>query len=163
RQAIDALRKALEHSVVAGPRSNVSFLAALLQAEDFRAGRFDTGLIERDLATLVPHGIDPGAAALGSAMLLAREAEPTARPREADAPPSPWDANDGFRLSGSRDGSFPIVVDGAKIDATLAHGSVGAEVTVDGVPPALDARAFEAADGVHVVRRGRQTIVRLLD
>jgi 3-methylcrotonyl-CoA carboxylase alpha subunit len=38
--------------VVIGPRSNAGFLSRLARAQDFRAGDFDTGFIDRNLNAL---------------------------------------------------------------------------------------------------------------
>ena len=76
-EALDRLAVALERTVVAGPRSNAGFLAALCRAAEFRAGQFDTGFIDRNLATLgaAPQGLDRAAAALGAQKLLQARAQ----------------------------------------------------------------------------------------
>ena len=58
--ALDRLAAALDRTVIAGPRSNVAFLAALTRASEFRQGKVDTGFIDRNLAALgaVPHKAD---------------------------------------------------------------------------------------------------------
>src|ERR1700729_2228007 len=50
--ALDKLAAALDQTVIAGPRSNVAFLAALTRASEFCQGKVDTGFIERNLAAL---------------------------------------------------------------------------------------------------------------
>jgi 3-methylcrotonyl-CoA carboxylase alpha subunit len=164
-QAMARLAEALDRTVVAGPRNNVNFLAALCRAEEFRVGRFDTGFIERNLHRLIPSEIDRAAAARGTLQLLAQEQARIAMSldRNPDAPASPWDAADGFDLTGPRTLTVPIVADGEVLDATVSFEADGLSVVVDGVPPALDARVFEATDGVRVLRHGRQTIVRRPD
>jgi len=49
-EALDRLGAALAHTRVAGPRTNLAFLTALVNAEGFRGEAFDTGLIDRNLA-----------------------------------------------------------------------------------------------------------------
>jgi 3-methylcrotonyl-CoA carboxylase alpha subunit len=56
--------------------------------------------------------------------------------------------------------TLPILADGAAMAAQVRYQSTGPVVTVDGVAAALDAVAIEAADAVHVLRNGRQTVVR---
>ncbi len=58
--ALDRLAAALDRTVIAGPRSNVAFLAALCRASEFRQGKVDTGFIDRNLAALgaVPRRAD---------------------------------------------------------------------------------------------------------
>ena len=113
-EALDRLANALEATVVAGPRSNAGFLAALARADAFRRGDFDTGFIDAHLAELgaSPQGLDRAAAASGARELLARERARVAAARDPDTPVSPWEANDGFQLSGARHLALPIVADG---------------------------------------------------
>jgi 3-methylcrotonyl-CoA carboxylase alpha subunit len=163
--ALDRLAAALDATIAAGPYTNLGLLAALCRAEEFRAGRFDTGTIERNMAELGGAEIDRAAAAFGAARLLTQDiTRISARiDRVADAPPSPWDATDGFQLSGTRESAMPILVDGAPVAATVSHGADGPSVAVDGVAAALDATAIEAADAIYVLRQGRQTVVRRAD
>jgi 3-methylcrotonyl-CoA carboxylase alpha subunit len=167
--ALDKLASALGRTVAAGPHTNLALLAALCRAPAFRAGEFDTGFIDRNIDALDGGGLDRAAAAFGAARLLAQE---TARvtgniDRPPDAPASPWDASDGFQLSGRRVLTLPILADGERFAAQISHGgsggSDGADVAVDGVPAALDATAIEAADAIYVLRNGRQTVVRRAD
>ncbi len=159
--ALERLAAALAETVAAGPYTNLALLAGLCRSAEFRAGRFDTGFIERHLGAL-GGGPDHAAAAFGAARLLAREHDRIRRhlDREPDAPASPWDAADGFQLTGIRAHPLPIMVDGEPIDAEVTYGQAAPVVTVDGVAAALDARAIEAADAVYVLRHGRQTVVR---
>ena len=57
--AISRLAQALEETVVAGPKTNASFLHALTVHPAFAAGRMDTGLIARELETLAPMPLTP--------------------------------------------------------------------------------------------------------
>ena len=167
--ALDRLGHAIERTVIAGPRSNLAFLAALCRAPEFRSGRIDTGFIDRNLAALgaVPHEPDYAAAALGVARLLAQsfaastaEVPPDAGSDESD---SPWAARDGFQLGGRRSLSVPVGVDGERIAAAASYGTDGVRVDVNGASPAEDAQTFAAGEEVYVLRRGRQTRVRLED
>jgi 3-methylcrotonyl-CoA carboxylase alpha subunit len=163
-QALSRLAGALESTVVAGPRSNVAFLSALCRAKEFRAGAVDTGFIERSAAALglVPQGLDHAAAATGAAKLIERDRERIVRnlDRAPDVPASPWDAADGFQLSGRRTISVAVAADGEPVRAEATSGSGGVSVTVDGMAAALDAVMFDGPDGVYVLRHGRQTVVR---
>jgi 3-methylcrotonyl-CoA carboxylase alpha subunit len=171
--ALDKLASALGRTVAAGPHTNLALLAALCRAPAFRAGEFDTGFIDRNIDALDGGGLDRAAAAFGAARLLAQETARVAG--NVDRPPdaqdsswlSPWDASDGFQLSGRRVLTLPILADGERFAARISHGgsggSDGADVAVDGVPAALDATAIEAADAIYVLRNGRQTVVRRAD
>jgi 3-methylcrotonyl-CoA carboxylase alpha subunit len=162
--ALDRLAGALDRTLLAGPRSNVAFLAALCRAPQFRQGKVDTGFIDRNLAQLgaVPQVTDRGAAALGVATLLVGDAEGSMSEEEpADA--SPWAANDGFQLGGARTLSVPVVMDGENATATITHGHDGMHVAIDGILAAANARVFEADHEAFVLRNGHQTRVRIKD
>ncbi len=53
REALSKLNKALTNTHVAGTITNVSFLISLCNHKDFGNGIVDTGLIERDMETLI--------------------------------------------------------------------------------------------------------------
>ncbi len=165
--ALDRLATALDETVIAGPRSNVAFLAALVRSPAFVQGSFDTGYIDRNLADLgaVPQPTDWGSAACGVQRLVTREeARIAARARLLSIEPSsPWEAMDGFQLSGSRQLAIPVIVDGQTATAQVFYGGGGVNVALDGSPPAPDGVAIESGEAVFVLRRGRQTVVRLTD
>jgi 3-methylcrotonyl-CoA carboxylase alpha subunit len=164
--ALDRLAGALDRTLLAGPRSNVAFLAALCRSTEFRQGKVDTGFIDRNLAQLgaVPQAADRGAAALGVASLLAASAtKRTLSDEEQAEPPSPWAASDGFQLGGARVLSVPIVVDGENATATITYGCDGMHAAIDGTPAAANARVFEAEGEAFVLRNGHQTRVRIKD
>jgi 3-methylcrotonyl-CoA carboxylase alpha subunit len=165
-EAIDRLAGALDHTLVAGVRSNVAFLSALSRAPNFRAGKVDTVFIDRNLAALgaVPHEADSAAAAFGVVALLARGTANADEPAAADGDAgSPWAARDGFQLGGSRRVAVPIVVGDANAEAIVTYGKDGVSAAIDGIAPATDAKAFTSGGDVYVLRHGRQTRVRLQD
>ena len=51
--ALDRILAALEASRIAGVRNNLEFLKAVIRHPEFRAGRIDTGLIDREKAALL--------------------------------------------------------------------------------------------------------------
>jgi len=158
--ALDALASALEQTVVAGPRSNAGFLAALARADGFRQGDFDTGFIDRNMDALgaTPQGLDRAAAATGARALIERE-----RARLGASGRSPWDVADAFQLSGARRLALPVIADGEAVVAEIDYGRDGATVAVEGAAPAPDAVAVAQPDAIYVLRRGRQTKVALRD
>jgi len=166
-EALDRLAGALDKTIVAGPRSNAGFLAALCRAEGFRKGDFDTGFIDRNLAALgaAPQGLDRAAAALGTQKLVERESARIAASfaREPEEPASPWDSDDAFQLAGARRLALPVLAEGESVVAQVAYGSGVAAVAIDGIAPASDAVAVDGGDAVYVLRRGRQTKVSLRD
>jgi len=159
--ALHALASALEATVVAGPRSNAGFLAALARADGFHKGDFDTGFIDRNAAALgaTPQGLDRAAAAAGARELIERERVRLASGEGA----SPWDVADAFQLSGQRRLALPVIADGEAVVAEIDYGADGPTISVDGVAPAEDAIAIVQADAVYVLRHGRQTKVTLRD
>jgi 3-methylcrotonyl-CoA carboxylase alpha subunit len=146
-EALARLATALRDGVVAGPRVNTPFLAMLAAHPQFRAGRFDTGFIDRHLAELLHTnpGDEARAIARAAAFLLDREQARLAKVEAALAPLSgagwrdPWSAVDGFSLGPPRVMALDILVDGAPRQATVAWGPDGAEVTVDGMTTAAAA------------------------
>jgi len=165
-EALDRMAAAIERTVVAGPRSNLAFLGALCRADAFRAGAVDTGFIDRNgpALGLASQGVDRAAAAAGAARLMALDIERIALSlaRKPDRPVSPWEAEDGFQLSGERTSNIPILADGEPFTATARFDASGCRVAVDGAAAALDATIFDAPDveAVYVLRSGRQTVVR---
>jgi 3-methylcrotonyl-CoA carboxylase alpha subunit len=162
--ALERLAEALDQTRVIGPRTNAAFLAALLRTRGFRTGKFDTSFIDNNLATLVaPHEPDLAAAAAGFGRLLERERKRIiANSRDDDQlPPSPWDALDGFQLSGTRVVARRVLVDDAVVTAEIAYAAGGPVVSVGGQSAALDAALLDDENAVYVLRNGRQTVVRV--
>ncbi|MGI5449872.1 biotin carboxylase N-terminal domain-containing protein [Streptomyces sp. CA-243310] len=93
--ALRLLRGALADTVILGVQTNAGFLRRLLAHPDVVSGDLDTGLVERDLAALLPEGIPDEVYA--AAALLAEEPAPARPGGWVD----PFDAADGWRLGGS--------------------------------------------------------------
>ncbi|MGY2052311.1 ATP-binding protein [Methylobacterium sp. JK268] len=154
-EALDRLARALEHTLVAGPKANVAFLKALAEAPEFRAGRFDTGFIDRNLDALTGRGAapDPEAIRHGVAALLDRDRV------VPSGPPSPWDVADGFQLGGGRRLSWPILVEGEASAVDLSWPEGGGALAIEAGAPSpapSPVRVVETERGVLVVARGRQ-------
>lgn len=169
--ALDRLAEALEATIVAGPRCNARFLAALCRSGDFRSGLFDTGFIEARLEQLgaMPQPVDAMAVAAAIRALLAAESL-------GDAPASdPWSTMDAFQMSGPRRIDRKILVDGEAYKAALLwdqgacaitiHDAQGEAVTV----PTSASRARRApvvslvGAKAYVVHQARQTVVAFAD
>jgi 3-methylcrotonyl-CoA carboxylase alpha subunit len=95
--------------------------------------------------------------------LLASEVKGATLDEESGEPSSPWAANDGFQLGGTRTLTVPVVVDGQNATATVSYGRDGMHVEIDGTSVAADARVFEAEHEAFVLRNGHQTRVRIKD
>jgi acetyl/propionyl-CoA carboxylase alpha subunit len=94
--ALDRLRGALRDFAVLGIRHNLPFLLRLIDLDDVRANRVDTGLIERrldELAAPPPADIAEAAAAIVKSRLApAAGAARAGAVRAADSrPPDPWE------------------------------------------------------------------------
>ena len=152
-EALDRLASSLGETRVAGPQTNIAFLAALVGDADVRAGRLDTGLIGRNLERLAATGIDEEALAAGAARLLQLRRERQVSQR------GPWAADDAFQVGPQRILHLDVEADGiaTPVTATWPNGSLH----VTGLDPATlpSIHVFDGDDCVHVLARGRQTIV----
>jgi 3-methylcrotonyl-CoA carboxylase alpha subunit len=155
-EALDRLSAALTQTIVAGPKSNVAFLKALANHPDFRAGKLDTGLIEREKVALgaVEQLMDVEAVQLVTLMLMSEEQDRLCLVAELRGAPEfdPWTEFDHFALS-------PLVpplrmlVDGKPYDSHVLDDAVE------------DVNAVSHTDdgSVLVIRNNRQTRVSLFD
>src|SRR4029077_12886729 len=92
--ALDALGAALRGSTVLGVRTNGRFLRNLLADPAARAGRIDTGLIERTPALASGPGEPPAEARALAAAAFAASTALAVDPRD------PWHALSGWRAGG---------------------------------------------------------------
>jgi len=158
--AADGMVEALKQLVVAGPRVNATFLRALLEHADVRAGRMDTGLIGRDITALTRSHIGPSEVRTAVVRLLA----PTGTDRGDGGP---WQAADGFQLGATRALSVPLVVNGEAqtFIAAWPRGEAEPHVALAGAAAAGgEARAPTACiavpGGLYAVFEGEQVEVR---
>ena len=172
-EALDRLSAALGDTLVAGPKTNLAFLRALADAPEFRAGRFDTGFIDRNLEALgaAPRPLDAEAARLGALMLIDDEGEGLEARQiglsPAEGLDSPWAARDGFQLGPPRRHGLAVVVEGRRHEMAVTWTASGPEVGFgDGASRltpghfAGSGRSFPRTDtGVIVLAGGRQTRV----
>lgn len=164
-EALDRLRDALLGSVVAGPKTNTRFLCALIDHPDFRAGKLDTGLIDRNLEALgaVPPKLDRAAVAAGALALLGEE-----QMRLADAAlarsgwaSDPWGENDGFALAPGRKSVLRVKAEQEEIVLPLdASASAVGEAAAD---MERDFTLVAGGEGIFVLDRGRQIAVSIPD
>jgi 3-methylcrotonyl-CoA carboxylase alpha subunit len=126
-EALDRLSAALRQTIVAGPKSNVRFLRLLADHPDFRAGKLDTGLIDRNREALgaVEQPADAEAVAAGAAS-LARNAYARTNPwglknvrKNIANTNEPWSEYDGFQLGDDIPSQYQLNVDGQRIDVRL--------------------------------------------
>ena len=164
-RAFARLDDALARTVVAGPRNNVAFLRALVAAKEVLDGDVDTNLIERSMVKLGAMAQPPDHAAAARAVeaLIKREQARLAvrAKKRSNEKRSPWDMSDAFALSGPREASLAVTVDGARARARVRYGSEP-RASVEGAD-AVECLLVEAGDGLIALRDGRQTVVALVD
>lgn len=123
-QARARMLQALAQTQAVGVQTNVAFLSRLMQDSAFAAADLDTGLIERQRATLLPEPQAASAAtlALASAAVLVRQGLAQPGPQTAGKGPSdPWDARDGWRLGNQYQRHLQWVDNGETRRVTVAR------------------------------------------
>jgi 3-methylcrotonyl-CoA carboxylase alpha subunit len=164
--AFNRLAHALENTVIAGPRGNVAFLHGLAELPAVRAGKTDTGLIEREATALGAwaHQADLAAAARAVEVLIEREQARIAKRarKRSNEKSSPWNARDSFGFRPAPETSYAIEVDGARMNARVRFDAGGPHASIDGVKPA-DCAVFAAGNSAIAWNRLRQTMVALND
>ncbi len=165
-EALERLADALGDTVVAGPKTNVAFLKKLCEAAEFRAGRFDTGFIDRNLEPLgaVARPTDDAVVAAGALYLVQRETDRLTfgTVSRTDDLAGPWAVDDGFQLLGRRQTGLPVTVDGEASTLQLAWDEDGGYIPSHEENDE-DFTIVEGGDSVIVLRDGRQTRVALHD
>ncbi|HWV76434.1 MAG TPA: biotin carboxylase N-terminal domain-containing protein [Isoptericola sp.] len=141
-EAVARLDGLLADVVVLGVETNAGFLRDLLADDDVRAGRLDTGLIDRFVTER--SGAPAGAEArthddsLVAAALLALDAG-------APAATGPWAAADGWRLNAPAAPRRTVLVDAAGAEHTAAVTGTARDAVVvvdDGEPAHASLRAL---------------------
>jgi len=143
--ALARLDRALASQVVLGVGTNIAFLRALLRHPDVRAGRLDTGLVERELDALVVTRVPVEAyAAAALAGLLRRHRSGL----------DPWESADGWRLSGTAKSVWRVSgPDGTPLQVVVTGDPRAATVQVgEGAP--VQASATPLPDGLLLTVEG---------
>ncbi|MEU4653697.1 biotin carboxylase N-terminal domain-containing protein [Streptomyces sp. NPDC023723] len=105
--ALRRLRAALARTVTLGVPTNAAFLRRLLAHPDVVAGRLDTGLVEREVASLVPAGVPEEVYEAAAAVRL------DALTPKGDGWTDPFAVPNGWRLGGAPQPiAFPLRVTG---------------------------------------------------
>ena len=143
--ALDTLDEALAGYTALGIDTNVEYLRLLINDADVRAGRLDTGLIERKMPDFSFRRVGDAELVIAAlyALAMAEEANP------ADRDGSPWRRRDGWRLGtpaplrislGTADGGV------ATVDVKGLSAGEQASVSVNGGPQLKALLQYNARD-----------------
>ena len=172
--AIANLRAALTRIDIAGPATNLSFLAAIIDHPSFKAGDVDTGLIER-LGDSIGRLSDVDRNELLACGVVASLLRAAATGLVAGDPYSPWGERNGWGIAGPRADMLALTVGGTLVQVRLRYGGAGRySVMFDGTTievsdcrligdeltavlgaTATEVRVFEAGEETIVTRGGR--------
>ena len=125
-RALARMREALAACAIAGPKSNIAFLEALIRHPAVVEGRIDSGYLDRHLDEFLPADATPDPRALAAAtlaVLLDDEARAD-RPAIGADPHTPWRAVDAWRLDGHGERRV-LLAHGAQRHLLGASGSGG--------------------------------------
>jgi 3-methylcrotonyl-CoA carboxylase alpha subunit len=129
-RACERMLKALSEFRVVGVGNNVEFLGRLVGCESFRSGQVDTGLIERERATLIPEAQPVAAEVFALAAFASVEAERATASRFTTEAHSPWGVADGWRLNGVLARTLAFRSGEQQVDVAVQQGSRGS-LTID--------------------------------
>ncbi len=160
--ALERLAGALDGVRIAGPRTNLAFLAAIVAHPDFLSGGVDTGFVESAIGDLGGSPPDPAMAAGAIVEWVRREAS-----RHAAGVAGPWARLDGFELGGlERRNLVELQVEGQPAAAEIRWAGEGPEVLSIGGRPSM---AFDAGETVwggrdaYLLRGGQQMRIAFAD
>jgi 3-methylcrotonyl-CoA carboxylase alpha subunit len=130
-QAIERLRGALEKCFVAGCKTNLSYLAAVIGHKSFALGDMDTGFLEQHHDTLIGQMSRPDTEEFALAALALHEWRKNSRQKiawpGADRH-SPWAHSSGWRLNSPYSERLDLSFDGELRSLTLRPCSEGLRV-----------------------------------
>ncbi|MFF2245569.1 biotin carboxylase N-terminal domain-containing protein [Arthrobacter sp. NPDC058130] len=131
-EALDTLDRALAGYTALGIDTNVEYLRLLINDADVRAGRLDTGLIERKMPQFAFRRVGDFEVAAAAVFAAAME--------EHDAQTSgggPWNRRDGWRVGAPAPRRISLGTPGGGVATVTVSGAAGhgtAAITVDGGP-----------------------------
>ena len=154
-EAIRRLAQALKATRIAGPKTNLRFLQAIVAHREFLAGGVDTGFVDRHIETLAATGSDVAAAAPAIAARLARQAE-----SGAGQASGPWRRTNGFEIGGlTRQNALDVVIDAAPTTAHVRWRDGTPQVTSIGAENASHADGAAKSDNTEIVWSGDTAFV----
>jgi 3-methylcrotonyl-CoA carboxylase alpha subunit len=161
-EALGRLAGALDRTRIAGPKTNLAFLSSVVASPAFHAGGVDSGFVDRELARLVGHPLDPALAARAVAEWVARETEDSAASMTG-----PWARRDSFELGGlGRRSGLGVAIEGEPAVVDIAWSRQGPKITsLGGAAPDLrpDIEIVWGEGEAFVLHHGRQLRVAFPD
>ncbi|MEN3276463.1 MAG: 3-methylcrotonyl-CoA carboxylase alpha subunit [Massilia sp.] len=161
-QALARLSQALAEFQIVGLATNIAFLKRLVEGEAFSTADLDTGLIERNSATLFPPASAAPAGALALASIALIEAEKRQSAGASRIQADPWGQAQGWRLNGdyrrvlSFADEFSAGLAGGAYQVGVTYHPHGWELDLDGVKQPL---TVTGTDGATLsVRLGEQSM-----
>ena len=135
--ALARLDRALAETVALGVHTNLGFLRVLLAHPDVQAGDLDTGLVERELDSLVAVDVpDDVVMAFALGWLVVR-----------GGATQPWEATDGWRFGPSAWTRLRVEVTGRGLVEVRVRGDASAaEVAIDGGDPVSASASLDGDD-----------------
>ncbi|TDU25788.1 3-methylcrotonoyl-CoA carboxylase alpha subunit [Panacagrimonas perspica] len=178
-RACDRMLKALSEFRVVGVGNNVEFLGRLVGCDSFRSGQVDTGLIERERATLIPEAQPVAAEVFALAAFASVEAERATRSAFTVEPHSPWSVADGWRLNGALTRTLAFKSGEQQVETVIEQGSRGS-LRIDSRPAVgstrpdgtvrlawgdakLDAHVVAQGETLYVFSGGRRHAIQKID
>jgi 3-methylcrotonyl-CoA carboxylase alpha subunit len=145
---------ALKQTVIAGPITNQSFLAALLRDRRVQSGAMDTGLIGRDIENFSRRPASTAARSIGLPSFFGHGANEAAAVRTIE---TAWTRSDGFQLGPPRVERQAVMINGVQEEVLLRWDADGPSVDVSDADEAEvyyaecrpdEKRLFVVVDGV---------------
>ena len=152
-EAITRLDRALADTVVLGVQTNTEYLRLLLADADVRAGRLDTGLIERKLPALEFRGADQHLLAAAALFLHSRAGS------DLGTATSVWTRPSGWRAGSPRPVRYSLGVDATEFLDVRVVGEPGAASVSIGDGPGVEAGLVRVGDGAFRVDYDGETRV----
>lgn len=157
--ALDTLDEALARYTALGINTNVEYLRLLINDPDVRAGRLDTGLIERRMPEFTFRRAGDFEAAAASLYVAAMQ-EPDAQA----ARPGPWGLRDGWRLGARAPRRISLGTPDGGVVTVEVSGMVGegtAMVSVDGGPQRRASLRFPRRHHTELILGGESRVYAL--
>jgi 3-methylcrotonyl-CoA carboxylase alpha subunit len=127
-EALTRLSAALAATRLAGPQTNLAFLAAILRHPEFRSGGVDTGFVERNLEGLTAAPLQRRFAVAAVIEWLRREAR-----NSAAGAAGPWAGTGAFEVAGiERRSALALTIDGEPATAHIVWRAGEAEIALEG-------------------------------